>query len=394
MNKLVLTLFSILVIVFISGCEDEPSSIGGNLIESNITITQIDSETENFDQSLESSFIDTISFGASPRILVGKYENVESQALLKFSFPLNDSLQNRFSNGDITLNKSWIQLYNDYMIGDTNGFYGINVYEINNEWSSGLFNKDSLSALQFNTTDLSSNLNITDSIVTFDFDLDLTDKWLRKTWEDENIENNGVVVFPEAGTEYVIGFQAINIIYFNEAPRVRVEIEFPDGVKDTIVGSPAEDVHVVTGNQPVSSNGNTILQGGLVSRGDFKIDLSKIPDDVIINSAVLTMHLDSTETYQGTIITDSIGISLYDDSLMTETLANTSFIALKRESSTVYSGEIKTYLQRFVSSSRNNYGFQIYLTDEERALGKLAVIGSSAIPALRPNLVITYSKNN
>ncbi len=65
---------------------------------------------------------------------------------------------------------------------------------------------------------------------------------------------------------------------------------------DTIIGYVSSDISIVTGSLPSVGSENLSIQPSLSSEINLFFDLSKIPQNAVINSASLTLTVDPAET--------------------------------------------------------------------------------------------------
>jgi hypothetical protein len=323
-------------------------------------------------------------------MLIGKHDNVESTMLMKFLIFLPDSLKDAIKDGTLQILSSTMELEPIYTFGDKASPLDFSVHKINSSWSSLTFTKDSLAYLDYEDVDRSSNRVYTDTLITMDFDTDLTQEWFEASANEDQASNKGLYFNYTAGSDKIIGFPAISYENEDKLARLRIVVEVPNSFIDTVVVQVTSDVHVIDGDLPVGNSENIFVQGGLSVHASFKIDVSMIPDNTIINKATIRFYYDDTESVVGTKPSDSLGVvalSDWEDNIMDRTLAP----KLLTKDSTFYSGDITSYVQHWVSTQENN-GLQIYVLNELFTVNKIALKGSStADKNLRPYLEIIYT---
>jgi hypothetical protein len=144
-NKLVSVLLFLISIPFLVSCEDEPSSIGVELISGDLIVVKtFDSGIDTVSQS-SSYFKNVITLGSSNWILLGKYQDIEASTLLKFIFGFSDSLRTDVIDGNINVLDAWIVLRDRYTYGDTLASMEFTTHKVNSSWSFTQFTIDSLS---------------------------------------------------------------------------------------------------------------------------------------------------------------------------------------------------------------------------------------------------------
>ncbi len=384
-------LTSALISILVS-CNDDISSIGNDLLPNQdiIDILFINSEEGAFEQQSK-YYTDSLSLNTSSVLLLGKHDNVESTMMMKFLIFLPDSIKEAVNDGTLEILSSTMEIEPIYTYADKSNYFDFNVHEINSSWNSLTFDKDSLSSLSYDNNDLSSNRNYSDTLISFDFDKELTQDWLKYSAAEEQASNNNGVYFNfEASSDKIVGFPAISYEEDEKLARLRIVVEVPGNFLDTMVVEVTSDVHIVLGELPVGNQENIFIQGGIVVRSNLMIDVSQIPDNTIINKAILKISYDESESLIGTKTSDSLGVASlvdYEANVLDETI---SPVLMEREGS-IYSGDITRLVQSWVSNQENN-GFQIFLVNEITTVNKVALKGASpADPNLKPYLEVIYT---
>ncbi|VAX25124.1 hypothetical protein MNBD_IGNAVI01-2162 [hydrothermal vent metagenome] len=380
----------LLVFIFIS-CSDEPNLVGADLLPHSdlLDIVQVNSLEAELQQQSK-FYSDSLNLTSSKVLLLGKHGNVESTMLMKFLIFLPDSLKEAVKNKTLQILSSTIEMDPIYTYADKSNPFDFTVHKINSSWNSLTFTKDSLASLDYEDVDRSSNRIYEDTLITFNFDQELTKEWLELSTSADQASNKGLYFNYTPSSDKIIGFPAISYSDENKLARLKIIVEVPNSFVDTIVVQVTSDVHVIDGELPVGNSENIFIQGGISIRSSFKIDVSMIPDNTIINKATLRFYYDGSESLIGTKPSDSLGVlalSDYELNKMDKTLAPT----LLRKDSTFYSGDITGYVQRWVTDHENN-GIQLYLANELITVNKIALKGSStADKNLRPYLEIIYT---
>jgi len=394
---LLIRLFKILIITsalitILVSCTDEITSIGKNLLPNKdiIDILFINSEEGAFEQQSK-YYVDSLSLTTSSVLLMGKHDNVESTMLMKFLIFLPDSIKDAVNDETLQVLSSTMELVPIYTYADKSNHFDFNVHKINSTWNSLTFDKDSLSSLNYDDIDLSSNRNYTDTLISFDFDKELTQQWLNYSAADDQASNNNGIYFNyEASSDKVVGFPAISYGVDNKLARLKIVVNVPGSFTDTVEVEVTSDVHVVLGDLPVGNQENIFIQGGIVVRANLMIDVSQIPDNTIINKATLKLSYDESESLIGTKTSDSLGVAALTDYNANELDETLPPALMKREGST-YTGDITRFVQSWVSN-QENHGLQIFLVNEIITVNKVALKGASpADPNLKPYLEIIYT---
>jgi hypothetical protein len=385
-----LPLLSLFILAIFSSCTDEPSSLGVELLENDIiSVNVYDTSVDTITQT-SSYFKKVIPLGVADWILIGKYPtmNITASALMKFVFGLPDSLKNDVKAGNINVLDSWIILRSRYVFTDSNAVISFTVHKVNSSWSPTAFTIDSLSKLNKEPNNVSSQFTITDTLYTFHLDGSLPLAWLKNT-ADKTLESNyGIYLEPELSSNKVIGFQAFTGISA-DAAKLFVVIEKPGVYVDTINGFIAADISLVDRpDLPVLPQGVISVQSSVAINSRLTFNLDSIPSDIVINKAELFITPDSVNTVKGSGYSNSLRLSYlkYADSLNTE--GNPVFLSFKNNK---YSGDITSFVRTWISRKENN-GILIEAGNPTSGLEFFALKGSDYPEmAERPRLRITYT---
>lgn len=379
----------LLITALLSSCTDEPSSLGVELIGSeNISAKIFDTALDTSEQS-SSYFKKVIPLGNADWILLGKVQDqgITASALMRFVFGLPDSLKNDLKDENINVLDSWIILRSRYVYTDSMANMNFNVYKVNSSWSSTAFTIDSLSKLNYEPNDVSSQFTITDTLYTFHIDGSLPLAWMKNT-ADKTLESNfGIYLKPSDASNKVIGFQAFNAITA-EAAKLFVVFEKPGVYVDTINGFIAADISIVDRpDVPVLPAGLISVQSSIAINSRLTFDLGRIPTGIVINKAEIFVNGDSISSVKGSSFNNSLRLSyLTSDSLNTE--GTPAFLSFKDNK---YSGDITAFVRNWITRKENN-GILIESGSQTSGLELFALKGSDYFEiSERPRLQITYT---
>ena len=375
--------------IFIS-CSDEPDSIGIELVGSDyIIVKTYDSVNDTISQS-SSYFKKVIPLGNADWILVGIKQDVKASSLLKFIFALPDSLKNDVKEDNINVLDSWIELRNRYTYtnADTLATMNFTVHKVNSFWSPTAFTIDSLSKLQYDLNDVSSDFSISDTMYTFHLNENLLLNWMKNS-ADKTLESNyGIYLEPTSSSAKVVGFQALTPVSSNAA-KLFIVIEKPGVYTDTINGFISADISLVDGNLPTLPSGFIGVQSSIAVKSKLSFDLSLIPSGVVINKAELIIKSDSTISIKGTRLNNTLRAYYlrYADSLNTE--GNPVTLVFKDDE---YTGDISTFVRTWIGRGQN-YGMLLEPGNQLIGLDLFALKGSDyPVISERPRIKITYTQ--
>ena len=119
----------VLLVVFISSCEDDPTSIGSNLLPGDdlVEFIELDSHNENLTQ-VSTYFENEIFLGQSTRLLIGKTDNLEASSLMRFFVPITSALGELIDSNKVNILSAKVFIYPDYTIGNSEGQFGFEVF--------------------------------------------------------------------------------------------------------------------------------------------------------------------------------------------------------------------------------------------------------------------------
>ncbi|NNG27899.1 MAG: hypothetical protein HKM87_10260, partial [Ignavibacteriaceae bacterium] len=281
LSRITLLLSIFIISISFLACEDEPSSIGIELVGSDLVIVRtFDSQIDTLDQS-SSYHKKVIQLGASSKILVGKHEDIEASSLLKFIFGLADTLKDDIIAGDLDVNEAWIELTNGYVYVDSNEVMDFTVHKVNNAWDAFDFTIDSLPKLSYEMNDISSNKAISDTNYVFNIDPDVVLSWMKNAADTSLEKNYGIYLKPVDNSAKVVGYQAFTVTS-SQAAKLTLVIEKTGSYVDTINGFIFADVSVVDGDLPVLPPENIVVQSSISINSIISFDLTAVPQGVII----------------------------------------------------------------------------------------------------------------
>jgi hypothetical protein len=282
-------------------CSDDPSSIGLNNI---LNEDKFDMKEVSSDTLLQSSSFrkgSEINLGGSSSILLGSYENVKSSILVEFYLSsMADTLLDQILNDSVNVLKAWISSDPIYYIGNKNSAFNYSVHNVRSNWGVDGFNKDSLLSLSFDGEDIATT-KYEDS---FFVNNAAVMSWLKAAADTSLDDNYGILLQP-SGAQKIIGYYTgTSDVY---SPFIlNIVIQKPDDYQDTLTFATLNDIHIIEGTVPAAQPGYMFVQGGIPIHSEWDIDVSKIPEKAVINSAVLDVFFDSTKSLRGVPPSDSL----------------------------------------------------------------------------------------
>ncbi|MGE5437483.1 MAG: hypothetical protein ACM3O3_09680 [Syntrophothermus sp.] len=379
-------LFLFITSLLLVGCSDDPSSIGSDLLSQDlIDVNVLDSQTDSLSQT-SSSFLSTLQLSGSTKLFLGKTNNIdEASILIKFQYSFEDTIKTAFLNNSLTIRSAYVELIKTYSVGT--GSLDYTVHKINSDWSHSTFSGDSLSSLQFDAPDISSNRRVSsnDSVYSFDVDIPSVQKWMREAADSTVTGDKGIYIQPTSNSTKIVGFQALSSTV-TTIPRLYVVVEKSGSYVDTLSFISTMDVSGIKATLPQSSE-NIFVQGGTEIKSKLRFDLSKLPELAIVNQAELTLTLDSTASLNS--VTSNIYAYFVADSSNQDSLSST--YVLLQKSGNVLSGDISYLVQRWLKE-KINYGLLLVPQNNAETVDLFAIRGSNSnVYSERPHLKITYT---
>jgi len=389
-HQRVISLWSIFVLLpfFFIACSDDPTSLGSNLLtQDNIIISKLDSYTDTLSQKFDPRHA-VLSLGSSDVLLVGKDANVESQLLLAYSFSLADKYIKDFDS--LTIVSSKVSLHKIYSFGDTLQPFNVGIYQVTSTWNS-LYTTDSLSKITYDKTSLVESTDLSSDVYSLGVNNSLTTEWFKAAKDTSLGKNFGILIKP-TGTCKFTGFASSTSLN-SDVPTFQVIVKKStayETYQDTLTYSGSVDVHIIQGTFPEATNKTLTVQCGTGMQGKLWFDLSKLPNDAVANTAILTLSLDTLNTKVGSSFIDGMVAYQLADSVTDSTIA--SYVISLPRSGNTYIGDVARIINNAILS-KTNLGMLITSNYQTTGLENYAIFNSAAANnELKPRLTITYSQ--
>ncbi|GBD87669.1 hypothetical protein BMS3Abin03_01603 [bacterium BMS3Abin03] len=380
-------LFSLLWLLL--SCSDEPTSVGVNLIDDDvINVSSFDTKDTPVYQT-STYYKKVVPLGLSSKILIGKRNDIVASTLMKFLFFIDDSLKDDFLNDAININEAFIELTPQYTFTDEAADMDFTVHKINSDWSANTFTIDSLPALVYETDDLSSNKNFTDSLYTFDLSPDLVLSWIKNSYDSTLESNKGIYYKPTQSSGKVVGFQALTTTS-TDAAKIKIVIEKPGAFIDTVKGFIFLDVSVVDSDSLILPQGEIGVQASVTYQSKLFFDISSLSNDIVINNAELILTADTLNFITGTSYSSYVQVFKITDSTKAEIDKNSGITLIRQND--IYSGNITNIFSSWLT---NNDVQGLIIRSENVSEGlELFTFRGSDYPdsALRPRIRVTFTE--
>jgi hypothetical protein len=386
-KKLILLLFLVTPLIMFQACSDTPTGAGAGLLEQD----QIDVKT--YDTSVDTTTITasyrkrTINLGTASRLLIGRRGSVEAGTVIRFNIVLPDTLRDQINNDSVTVESASITLTRSYLFGTDGDPLNLNVYKVNSSWLSTSFNSDSIASLQFDNTNQLTALSIADTLTTIGLQPQLALTWIKAVADTALPDEYGAYLKAAEGSNKILGYYDVSNADAALTPKLNVVYRTASGELVTVQYSTFADASVVTGDIPQVSENTIVVRAGLEVISQLRFELSDLPDNAIINKAILTLKKNAAESLAGSDYVNSLSAYFVPDSSKPDSV--TSLITLNPEADK-YSGDVTFYVQEWVKTGKNA-GLIITATGRFTGVELFALYGPGADTASRPRLTITYT---
>ncbi|HPO55808.1 MAG: hypothetical protein RBR95_03485 [Ignavibacteriaceae bacterium] len=376
----------ITAMILFSSCSDDPSSLGSALNQNNtVQVTTLDTNKDTI-QQYATSFKKILALGSADRLLLGKTEFLEATTLIKFSLLLEDTYKNDLDSIEILEAK--VNLTNSYSYGDSNGVFDFSAHKVTYNWGYSTFNYDSIGQLTYDATDISSERQITDSLISFKLDVNLVRSWLSDEKLNSSANTFGIYLKPTDNTRRIYGFWGYSgSLAQSIQPYITLILKKGTEYTDTVTYYTLQDIHLVKGELDQVPKKFIQVQSGLTANGKLFFDLSGLPSDAIINYAKLTLKMDWASSRVGSGYSEGVYAYFAIDTVKNE---YDTPVLLERSDNT-FSGNIATILNKMLNLKTNN-GIVITPRRPLEGLEMYAIYGFSAVEdTLKPRLNLIYS---
>jgi hypothetical protein len=383
-------------LIFIS-CNQPPPTASQSLIptEDLIYATHVTSDTWNLSQS-SSSFEKELKMGIADRVLLGQNAYSKTDLLFRYAVYLPDTTKSYLRNGTATITKAWMVMKPSYILGDSTKPFGFSAYQIRSPWGLLNFNRDSLSVV-LNTRDqqnvisnVPSNPTRKDSIK-FNIEPSVVAEWATYDSTNSNSKKNyGLIFIPTEGTDRYLGFRAVTSSTESQITYMKFAIHKDSWgqFEDTIRVTPDMDTHIMEKQTLPTNNSEIYLEGSYVSRGFIHFDLSKIPQNIILNKAEFSIQVDVEKSLFSSPATDSLEMVVMGDSTKKSLNSDSSIV-------TLFKGDITWMMQKWIQRDNiyPNQGAMLYISNDASTAEKIILHGSQdADKSKRPKLDIYYTQ--
>ncbi|MCL5268840.1 MAG: DNRLRE domain-containing protein [Bacteroidetes bacterium] len=375
-----------LLALVLLGCNNRVNQTGSWLVayDSTLVPQYLDSVLDSL-KTTSSQVNNGLATGSSEILSLGMVPWTEADLLMRFS------AFNPVYGAESILSATIIMTRGPYTL-DPSGNNAMklmfNGYSMDSSWNYTTVTWDSIAAMSHGASNIVSSQTITDSTVMIGLDTSVVRLWANAT-QDTAIKNNGFVIKPTSVNGVLSVYSQLASIS-TSAPVCRV-VYMLNGVMDTsnIALDYSTSVAHTTLAAVAPPGPYKIVQSGTGLRENLIFDLGKIPNYSIVNSALLTLHFDSTAEapYSYTGIIDTLIAYYLSDPSTNQISTRGSAVALV--SNNEYTFDVTTIVQHMLNNK--NYGFLIAEYNELENVDSRFLYDGSAPDSLKPRLIVTYT---
>lgn len=383
-------IFSIIILLFLAlsflteSCADNPSSLGKKFINPSDTIG-----VQVFDSYIDTMLITStnlrysVNTSSSVNLMVGKYANYRSMALIKF-----DSITMNYDTATISSAVMKLKYRNYYFptsLADSLGNVGFDIYKVQNYYNYSTVTNDSINATSFGTISQGSYSGAP-SHDTAEVDIPLNTSmvhdWLKYRADTTYAGKNfGIVLMPNNSA------MVIKTFYSSQSSSYKPVLQITFSTNhDTINCNQTETVFLPTAT--VSNFPGTFkLFGGVGYVDVMKFNVSPFSPKAIINDAQLILTLDPTKSVISNLTNQSVSAYFVTDtSNFTENTPYTGSI-----SNNQFTIRMIPPFQRWIQG-QSNYGIMLKTYNNSQYMDLFSIFSeTSSDPSKRPRVIIKYS---
>ncbi|MFN3135588.1 MAG: hypothetical protein ACK44H_08470 [Candidatus Kryptonium sp.] len=321
-------IFGVFVFLFfIIGCSKEPNDVGFGLLPDNelFNVKVYEDSVEIYAENIQNF----ISNSSSEVLLIGNYEGISCDILIRFNVP--DTLR------DMKIEWAQVRLFKSKLvIGDSALPLRFTAHKVLSNYYDTLYDSRIIGEFE----------SIPDSVNYFKIDTGVVREWL-------NGKNYGLYL--KSQSDGVIWeFNSLDASLFT--PALEIVVPKEGGGVDTIRFVYGSDGYIARLNEKIDTN-YIVLQAGVGLRSILKFDVSKLPKNIIINRAEVSLYLKEKKRYGNNGVDSLLASFITDIDLVRKSIGGFegNYLGVRNPIDTLeYIIPITTPVQRWVNGESNN----------------------------------------
>lgn len=381
--------------LFLFSCSENPAITGFNTLNpsDSLIVTRFDSTRDSV-SIRHKQIVQHDILGGTRRFLVGRYENLVAHSLIRFRLGLTSEIRDAIKNSNFSIVSARIKMNPVYKFGDAqNNSFGMEIFEVYTYFDEFKFNIDSLKSGRYEI--------LRDNILTRSIDDDTLYycelnsskvlEWFKQLASDTSKKISGILLSPTSTTNIIKGFASSNAYAVGHPTVLEIIAQYNSKVDSSLKYTVDADLHVVEINETiVTDEAKIVLQSGIRTKSLIYFDISKVPYNAIVNSALLRLYPDTIASKFGTSHHDSILVQFVTDSSKISIDSAFSY-TLTKTSQGYYEGQITYFVQKWIDN-KNNQGLLLSTRDPDGGVDKFIFYGPQSVYIeRRPQLIINYS---
>jgi len=386
-----------------SACKDSPNEFGDDFIPANDRYSFYLCDTTSASDSTYYNETYPEYKSLAEAIVIGKLDDMESSAIVRFPMSAPDSIKTMLQAGTINIKSCWVKMNALYYSGGKNSTFDFTVHRITDSIDVTYLTSSQFNNVSYEAADVSYSHFFDDTLATFGLNNSLITDWIMVQTSDSNNypRNYGLMIKPTSSTNKMMSFLAYETSLGN-AIKVYFEFEKPGVYTDTLSAYATADTYSASCSAPTNTENYMTLVGAVTYKNKIYFDMPDLPSNAVMNKATLELFLDSTKSYLSTAVDTSydaggaiinVGIITEKNTLTIDT-TNVLYVSLSSLTPNKYLGDITAFIQQWINTG-NNYGLILSIYGEEYDASKLVFYGTKySVASLRPRLKIIYSLRN
>ncbi|HRE39830.1 MAG TPA: hypothetical protein PLG90_00720 [Ignavibacteria bacterium] len=369
----------------IYSCKTEPTDLGLNFIDPDDTTATFVLDSQNDTMKIaNTNFKKFINTFGSDYIMIGKYNNYETRSFVEFF-----NIPSEYDSATV-LSASVVMKYSKYAFQDSNGTVGFNFYKLNKNFTLGSITWDSVSSTDIDNVSMADYTgNPTDtSSINIPLNNTLIRDWLEYAADTNySVKNNGLAILPNNSSTTIKGF---NSSFVNNFPFMIRTTVLKNGDTTTLEFTQSNSVWFCNAPTSVLSPDMITLQNGVAFKDLMTFDLSKLPSNVIINEATVTLTLNESVSFISTNPDKRLRITMAGDTInYRDTLS--PILSIQPNGNT-YTFTVNGFFQFWNNLAYPNLGLFITSVNEPANLDRFVFYGSNFPDQTKvPRLKIRYT---
>jgi hypothetical protein len=384
----VTSFFPLLIVLALTGCENNPNDLGLTFINPNDTAGSKILDTTYISSNNYRRYINS---NGSQNMLVGytvlSGNQYYSRSLIQFNGITGNYLSPTVVSASLRLK------YSKYAFKDTTGQVSFNIYRVNKKFDLTTVTNDSVGTSDIGSTSLGSYTGspTNSNAINITLDNQTMKDWLSYAADTNySVKNYGLAFVPNSGSNTIKGFYS-GFADDTLKPIITVVVQTTTSFDTLTFGT---STSASLSDAPLSSIPTSqyfVVQNGIAFRDILKFNFSsQLPANATINEAYLQITLNSAQSYITSGTSNQIKVDMITDS--STKASNDESFYLTRLDSITYTVRINQIVQRWISGLIPNYGVVLKCPSEKINLDNFVFYGpDNADVSKRPRIRVRYT---